>query len=266
VNLILLEDADFGTSGVARLTGRRARHVREVHQAVVGDELTVGRVGGQIGKGQVTASTEGEVILQVKLEHSPPAPLGIDLLLAIPRPKILRRVLQAAASLGVKRIVLLNSYRVEKSYFDSPLLAPAELRENLVLGLEQGRDTILPAIQIERLFKPFVEDRLDELWPRTRRLIAHPVADAGIAPDAGGRTDELAVVAIGPEGGWIPFEVEMLEGRGFQRFSLGPRILRVDVAVPFIVAQVVLSRGRAGPSMRGSGSDVVQASGKLTAP
>lgn len=242
VNLILLDEGDFGPDGLARLAGRRARHVREVHRAEVGDELVVGRVGGRIGRGVVVGSSEGEVALEVKLESEPPPGLGIDLLLAMPRPKILRRVLQATASLGVKRLVLVNSYRVEKSYFDSPLLAPGALREHLVLGLEQARDTVIPEVLIERRFKPFVEDSLELLWPQARRLVAHPVAEHPLAKGIAGREGEQAVIAIGPEGGWIPYEVDLLEQRGFVRSSLGPRILRVDVAVPFAIAQAQMAR------------------------
>ncbi|MBI5547495.1 MAG: 16S rRNA (uracil(1498)-N(3))-methyltransferase [Deltaproteobacteria bacterium] len=242
MNLILLEDSDFDGNGLARLGGRRARHVREVHRAQPGDELVVGRVNQGVGLGKVVASAAAEVVLEVRLDEPPPPASGIELLLAMPRPKILRRVLQATASLGIKRIVLVNSYRVEKSYFDSPLLAPEELREHLVLGLEQARDTLLPEVRVEKRFKPFVEDSLEGLWAGARRLIAHPVGGQTLTEELTGRQSERAVVAIGPEGGWIPYEVEMLEARGFARFSLGPRILRVDVAVPYVIAQLDLAR------------------------
>jgi len=242
VNLILLEAGDLTSDGLARLTGRRARHVREVHRAAVGDELVVGQLGGRVGKGRVLSSSEGEVVLQVGLDSEPPPAPLVDLLLAMPRPKILRRVLQAVSSLGVKRLVLVNSFRVEKSYFDSPLLATEELREHLLLGLEQARDTVLPEVQVEKRFKPFVEDSLDSLWPATRRLVAHPTAARALEGGAAGKPDERVVVAIGPEGGWIDYEVGMLAAKGFVPFSLGARILRVDVAVPFAVAQVLLAR------------------------
>ncbi len=270
MNLILLEQAELGAeaqgqgqgqgqaqrpastglaclTGLARLTGRRARHVREVHRAQIGDELTVGQVGGLVGKGKVVRWERDEVILEVVLDTPPPPPSGLELLLAMPRPKILKKVLQAASSLGVKRVVLVNSYRVEKSYFDSPLLAPAVVHEHLVLGLEQARDTVLPEVRIEKRFRPFVEDEADGLWKGARRLVAHPVPEAPLTPGAAGTSRDRLVVAVGPEGGWIPFEVELLEKLGFARFSLGPRILRVDVAVPYIVAQLELARRWAAP-------------------
>ncbi|HRY43521.1 MAG TPA: 16S rRNA (uracil(1498)-N(3))-methyltransferase [Thermoanaerobaculia bacterium] len=244
MNLILLFPEELGADGTARITGRRARHVHDVHRARVGDELVVGLRDGATGRGTVLAVAADEVRLAVALVDVPPPPAGIDLLLAMPRPKVLRRVLQSAASLGAKRLVLVNAARVEKSYFDTPFLAPEEIERNLVLGLEQARDTVLPEVLVRPRFRPFVEDELDTLWPREvfGRLLAHPADAPGLgAPDAP-RVGPAAVVAIGPEGGWVPFETGLLEARGFARFGLGPRVLRVEAAVAFAFGQLLLAR------------------------
>jgi RsmE family RNA methyltransferase len=155
---------------------------------------------------------------------------------------VLRRVLQAVASLGARRIVLVNAQRVEKSYFDTPFLEPGELERNLVLGLEQARDTVLPELLVRKRFKPFVEDELEVLWPKATcsRLLAHPGAMGGPARASLGKSGSPAVLAIGPEGEWIPYEVELLEAYGFTPFCLGPRILRVETAVPFAFGQIQL--------------------------
>lgn len=250
MNLVLLFPADFDADGTVRLAGRRARHVHEVHRARVGDDLTVGRVDGLVGKGTVLSVAPEEVTLSVTLLEDPPPPSGLDLLLAMPRPKVLRRVLQSAASLGARRIVLLNARRVEKSYFDTPFLEAGEIERNLVLGLEQARDTMMPEVFVRKLFRPFVEDELEGLWPRAScaRLLAHPAAPRGPEGCDPGRSGSPAVLAIGPEGGWIPFELELLEAHGFVPFGLGPRILRVETAVAFAFGQVQLARARgAGP-------------------
>ncbi len=247
MNLILLFPDDFASDGTARLTGRRARHVCEVHRARVGDCLSVGRVNGRTGKGTVLFVEPDEVRLSVCLSEDPPPPTGLDLLLAMPRPKVLRRVLQSAASLGARRIVLLAAQRVEKSYFDTPFLEPGEVERNLVLGLEQACDTALPEVVVRRRFRPFVEDELELCWPAAgcARLLAHPAATRSPADCEVGRPGSRAVLAIGPEGGWIPFELELLEAHGFRSFGLGPRILRVETAVPFAFGQVQLLRTRA---------------------
>lgn len=234
VNLLLLEPAEVGPDGEALLSGRRARHVREVLRCGPGDRIAAGVVGGPMGQAEVLEASGDRLRLRAALDRPPPPPSPVSLLLALPRPKILRKVLQAVAAMGVKRLVLLGSWRVEKAYWSSPLLAPEALREELLLGLEQGRDTAPPEVVLERFFKPFVEDRLDALLPGPR-LLADPRASApleALPPPPGG-----VAVAVGPEGGWTPYEADALVARGFAPFSLGPRVLRVDQAVPFVVGQ-----------------------------
>jgi RsmE family RNA methyltransferase len=245
VNLILLFPDDFASDGTVRLSGRRARHIHEVHRARIGACLTVGRVNGRLGKGTVLFVEPDEVRLSASFSEDPPPASGIDLLLAMPRPKVLRRVLQAAASLGARRIVLVNAQRVEKSYFDTPFLEPGEVERNLVLGLEQARDTVMPAVVVRKLFRPFVEDELEAFWPGETcpRLLAHPTA-ARLPTGFDLGKSSPAVLAIGPEGGWVPFELELFEALGFSPFGLGPRILRVETAVPFAFGQVQLARAR----------------------
>lgn len=238
MNLLLLEPSELRSDGTARLDGRRAAHVREVLRAAPGDRVQVGVVGGRLGDAEVLGVEAASLVLRTTLVRDPPPPSPVSLLLALPRPKILRKVLQATASMGVKRLVLVGSFRVERSYFGSPLLAPDALRAELLLGLEQGRDTILPQVVVRRPFKPFVEDELDALFPEPTRLLAHPADGAPL--EASRPAGDRAALAIGPEGGWTGYEAERLRGLGFAPFSLGPRVLRVDAAVPFAVGQAEL--------------------------
>jgi RsmE family RNA methyltransferase len=240
LNLLLLDEGDLDGSGFARVRGRRARHVVEVLRAAPGDRIAVGLWRGPTGEAVVREASPDLVLLTVNLGGAPPPPSPVSLLLALPRPKILRKVLQAVASMGVKRLALVGTYRVEKSYFGSPLLAPEAIEAELRLGLEQGKDTLPPAVTVHRFFKPFVEDELDATFPpgAGARLVAHPGAPGLLdsVPPARG----AAVMAIGPEGGFTAYEAATLVARGFAPFSFGPRPLRVDVAVPFAVAQAEL--------------------------
>ena len=252
MNLVLLEAGELRADGTARLEGRRAAHVGEVLRVRPGDRIQAGVVGGRMGDAEVLAVSAAEVTLRPALDREPPPAAPVSLLLALPRPKILRKVLQAAASMGVKRLVLLGSYRVEKSYWASPHLAFEAIRGELVLGLEQGRDTVLPEVELRRFFKPFVEDELAAAFPEPARLLAHPAGAPPLerVPAAGPR----AAIAVGPEGGWTPYEARELERRGFAPFSLGPRVLRVDAAVPYAVGQVELwLRGLAPSAASSSG-------------
>ena len=236
MNVILLNDKDFVSPDQVQLTGRRLEHIRTVHRAAVGDELRVGRINGLLGRGVVTALSDRTVDLDVTLDQPPPPPLPITLLLALPRPKMLKRVLQSVSSLGVKKIYLLNSYRVDKSFWSSPLLAAEKLEEQLLLGLEQARDTIVPQITLCPRFKPFVEDELPAIVGTSLAYVAHPMAEI-VCPNA---LDHDITLAIGPEGGFISYEVEKLEECGFTPVSLGERILRVETAVPVLLSRLHL--------------------------
>ncbi|MNF31409.1 16S ribosomal RNA methyltransferase RsmE [compost metagenome] len=234
MNLLLLEDGDFVAADRALLRGRRLKHLHEVHRAAVGDSLRVGRLDGLLGSGQLLRLDANEAELSVELDQHAPDKLPLTLLLALPRPKMLRRVLQTVSAMGVPRLVLLNSYRVEKSFWQTPFLEPAAIREQLILGLEQARDTLLPEIIIEKRFKPFVEDRLPALAAGSLGLIGHP----GAYPACPRAVDRAVTLAIGPEGGWIPYEVEKLQEAGLQPVQLGERILRVETAVTALLARL----------------------------
>lgn len=234
MNLILLEPADFIDAERVVLRDRRLAHLREVHRAEAGETLRVGRLGGEMGEGRLLRLDSASAELQVRFDQPPPPKLPITLLLALPRPKMLRRVLQTVATMGVPRLVLLNSYRVEKSFWQTPFLQPAAIREQLILGLEQARDTVLPEVIIEKRFKPFVEDRLPQLAAGSLGLVGHP----GDFPHCPRAVEHPVTLAIGPEGGWIPYEVEKLAEAGLTPVQLGERILRVETAVSALLARL----------------------------
>mgnify|MGYP001455579359 CR=1 FL=1 len=234
MNLILLEPADFIDAERVVLRDRRLAHLREVHRAEAGETLRVGRLGGEMGEGRLLRLDSASAELQVRFDQPPPPKLPITLLLALPRPKMLRRVLQTVATMGVPRLVLLNSYRVEKSFWQTPFLDPAAIREQLILGLEQARDTVLPEVIIEKRFKPFVEDRLPQLAAGSLGLVGHP----GDFPHCPRAVERPVTLAIGPEGGWIPYEVEKLAEAGLTPVQLGERILRVETAVSALLARL----------------------------
>ncbi|MGZ7079259.1 MAG: 16S rRNA (uracil(1498)-N(3))-methyltransferase, partial [Thermoanaerobaculia bacterium] len=219
MNLVLFSTDEL-SGDVVRLTGRRAGHIRTVHRAAVGDELTIGVINGRIGRGTVLSLDPLE--MRVALDREPPAPVAVTLVLALPRPKVMNRVIAAATSMGVKRIFIINAWRVEKSYWKSPRLSPDNLHAQILAGLEQAVDTVMPVIEMRRLFRPFVENELASIAAGSRAIVAHP-RGAGECPHVAGPV----TLAIGPEGGFIDQEIASFTRIGFEAVSLGPRILRV---------------------------------------
>lgn len=228
MNLILLQPDDFRDDGMAVLEDERARHIRRVLKAEAGQVLRIGLLNGPLGRGTVLAVDPHTVCLHCVLENEPPPKPKIDLLLAMPRPKVMKRLWAQLAALGVGRIVIINAEKVERFYFDSHVLDPDFYNPLLIEGLQQARCTHLPEVFIRPRFKPFVEDELDDLFADHLRLMADPSAEQ--------KLEELTnlhlriLLAVGPEGGWSAYELEMLTGRGFHLFRMGHRILRSDTA------------------------------------
>lgn len=234
MNLILLFDDDFITATRVKLSGRRLEHVMNVHRVAVGDALVVGVANAQFGVGTIARIDGDSLEMDVDLDRDPPAALPLTLVLALPRPKVLNRVIASAASLGIKRIVLINAWRVEKSYWKSPRLSPENLRHQSILGLEQARDTVLPSIETRRFFRAFVEDELPSLARGTRALVAHPHAQEACPRDV----HEPVTLVIGPEGGFIDAEIASLQAAGCTPVTIGERILRVETVVPYLAARL----------------------------
>ena len=241
MNLLLLEPGEID-AGVVRLHDGRAAHLRTVLAVVPGQTVRVGVIEGPIGVGTVTAVSPETVALACTFAEVPPRP-AVDLLLALPRPKVLQRLWAQCAALGVGRIVLTNAAKVERPYFDTHVLDPATYRALLLDGLQQARDTRVPVVSVHRQFRPLIEDHLDTLCPRGLRIVADPSAEAsvsavvaGVAP--GAPDDGRVVLAVGPEGGWNSFELDLLAQHGFVRATLGERTLRSDTACIALLAVV----------------------------
>ncbi|UVW36346.1 16S rRNA (uracil(1498)-N(3))-methyltransferase [SAR92 clade bacterium H455] len=233
MNLLLLKP-DQITQQIAAVDGRQLEHLLGVQRVAVGDSVRVGVIDGLMGQGIIKTLSAEQATLEISLDTPPPSATPVRLILALPRPKMLRRTLQSVTAMGVKEIYLVNSSRVEKSFWQSPFLQPEALEEHMILGLEQARDTLMPKLYMRKRFKPFVEDELGGIIQGSRALVAHPVTEVPCPINC----DSAVTLAIGPEGGFIPYEVELLSSVGFEAVHLGPRILRVEVAVPALISRL----------------------------
>ncbi len=236
MNIILFDKSDYyQNENSIRLSDYRFNHISSVLKSKKNNILKTGLINGNMGTGKVLEITDRYIDLSIELDKRPPSPLPLTILLAMPRPKILKRTLKHITVLGIKTIYLINSFRVEKSYWQTPGLKQAAVRKVFLNALEQACDTVLPELHIEPLFKPFVEDRLPEIIQNTVPVVAHP---------KNGKSNILTygrhvTLAIGPEGGFIPYEINKLKECGFEEFKFGERILPVETAVPSLIPVLI---------------------------
>lgn len=240
MNLLLFEPEELtGQMLYLPADDRRALHISGVLELGSGDELRVGMVNGDLGTGHILSSREGAFVIEVQLADPPPAAPGIELVLALPRPIMLQRILKQATVLGVRRFHLVRSRRVHKSFFQANILQPENMRSLLLQSLEQAVDTRLPEVRIHNRFKPFVEDVLPAIPNIDCRLLADPGAQETLADlHRERRIGSGMILAVGPEGGWIDYEIKCFAEQGFTPFTVGERILHVDTAVVVLLSQL----------------------------
>jgi 16S rRNA (uracil1498-N3)-methyltransferase len=235
MNLLLLSSDEINDDGVAIVRGRRFEHAISVIGASCGDSLRAGILGGGMGTARVEAIEADTLTVTLEARDAPPDPLPVILCMAVIRPKALRRALFSAITMGIKEIHLFRSWRVDKSYFASPVLERESLREIALLALEQARDTMPPVIHLHHGFKPFVEDVLPGLLDGGNGYVFHPGA-ADLLPQP---VHLPALVCVGPEGGLIPYEVERLTQAGLLPVAAGQRILTAETAVTALLGKFI---------------------------
>ena len=237
MNIVLLEPNQITTTdNIWQIENQRQlQHLQQHIQLNCGDTLKVGVRNGQRYLTEVISVSEQQIRIRPIQVEAIPAKLPVHLILALPRPKVLRRIIMDAVTLGVERISLIHSYRVDKSYWQSPFLQ--QLDDYVTLGLEQAGDTIAPEIQLYKRFKPFVEDVLTTfISDQKPAYVAHPYAEQQM-PYA---IQHSCHLIVGPEGGFIPYEVDLLIKNGCQAMSLGNRILRTETAVSHILGRLFI--------------------------
>ena len=233
MNIVVLNRRDWQDEQHVRLFDRRADHIRAVLRAAVGDSVRVGELNGYLGQGRICAIDADSVVLRVELSQPPPPRHRFDVVLALPRPKVLRRLFRTVAEYGVANLHLIHSARVEKSYWQSPLLAAERVHDALLAGMERASDTVVPQVHQYRRFRPFVEDQLKDICAGRPCWIAQMGASLALRETP----PRDAVVMVGPEGGFVPFELELAQAVLAQPVHLGSRTLSVDTALTSALAQ-----------------------------
>lgn len=235
MNLLLIHPEELSATGKLVLTDHRHLHLINQLKVTPGKQLEAGILNGALGTAEViSTSADSTQLVFTASQLPPPPPLPLNLVLALPRPRMLARSLENLSALGVKQIYLVNSARVEKSFWQSPELKPEKIHQHLLAGLSQAKDTLLPQVYLRPQFKPFVEDELSQLSANTTRLIAH-LGSYSACPR--GLTEAITLM-VGPEGGWVNYEVELAQSLGFSPVQLGRRILRVETALVALISRL----------------------------
>ena len=234
MNRLILEESDFIAPGRCRITGRRFRQLVDVIKCPVGKVCKAGLLGGMRGTATVVSLSDNEIIFDTDLNEFSPEPSQVRLAVAMQRPQTFSKVLHIATTMGVKKILFFHSFKVEKSYWQSPRILPENFRSELIEALEQCGDTILPEISFCNRFKDFADTELPSFSDGTPMIFGAPGAEISPSHYAG----TSVTLIIGPEGGLTTYEEERLSQLGAQGVTLGSRILRTEYALAALLGKI----------------------------
>ncbi len=238
MNIILFDKSDVTSPGLLQFSDYRFEHIRTVLKKAPDEKIRVGERNGLLGTAIVVEINDTSVLLKYELTDEAPDSLPITLVVALPRPKSFRKLLHTATVMGVKEIHVIKSWRVDKSYWSSPAVSEKGIETVISEGLMQTRDTVSPEVHFHRAFKPFVEDSLPSLMENRTTHLFHPCKEVtGFEIER----EKQYLFIIGPEGGFIEYEVELMQSQGAKLTSLGARIQRVEQAIASVLGYSSIS-------------------------
>jgi 16S rRNA (uracil1498-N3)-methyltransferase len=238
MNCTIFQLSDIGRDRTVLLSTEKSLHLRDVLKKRPGDAILAGLVNGPLGMVTIVSDTDGR--MKISAPSGPvPEPHPVDVILAMPRPKVMKRLWAQLASIGIGSIYIIGAEQVAPFYFDSHALDEATRLPHLIEGLEQARDTRLPNVTVTKSFHWFVENKLAGISRGRINVIGHPGATSSIRDAFGQKNMPRAItLAIGPEGGWTSGEIDRFKEHGFYPVGMRDRALRTDTAIISLLALV----------------------------
>lgn len=245
MNSLIILPEECVDASCAVLSGARAAYAYETHGLRAGQRVKAAVLGGLRGEALARESALGRVVLELSLSIPAREPRPFDLIVGVSRPQTIKKCVQAAVMLGVRSLHFVRSEKGDKSYLQSTALLEENLREESIKALEQVWDSRPPQIVVHKSFRHFCENKIAPLVaaPEVAKIVAHPCGEglhAALEVSSHGADSRRsgAVVAIGPERGWSEAELALLQALGFRVVDLGERVLRVEIAITFLLGQL----------------------------
>lgn len=210
------------SEGLCALDADETRHARKVLRLSEGQRVELFDGAGQLATADLVAYREGAAVCRVLSVESvdPPSP-KLTIACAVPKGPRAEDMVNQLAQLGADRFVPLRCERGIVDPGDGKLERFA--KASLTAAKQSGR------LHFMKVLAPaMLAEVLDE------------VCDIGLILDPRGEPlndlpDRLTVskhtmLLIGPEGGWTPSELDAAERAGYDRWKLGPNVLRIETA------------------------------------
>ncbi len=230
MNWIVFDKSELENDNLL-LCDQRADHIISVLKLSCGHKVRVNCINGLKGSATIISINGRNVHLKCELKRKSKRST-IDLIIAMPRPKAMKRLWAQIAAIGVNRVFIINSQTVEQSYFDSHVLKFDNYHHLLKEGLSQSGESHIPEVKIYNKFNSLFDDIANINYSNHLKLVANPFAKFTIY-EKSKIIEEFGkiLIAVGPDGGWIKSEMDFFKKNKFEQVTLGKRVLRSDTAV-----------------------------------
>lgn len=245
-----------GRQPLLTVEGDAYRHLFRARRLRAGDRLRVVDGQGRARWGEILRVGRSAALVELAETASPNEPrLHVELLVATLRPERASWLVEKATELGAGAIRFLNTERGPRSFGAG---TATRLRRVAAAAVEQCHRARCPEVTGPHAFAevPALAAGAGRRWLLDPGApggaaggFAVTAADtpssagAGSAANAGAAAENpMEALLVGPEGGWSPAEIEALEAGGWQRVSLGPRVLRIETAALAATALLIASR------------------------
>lgn len=222
-----IDAPDEAVAGRVVLPAKTAKHAGRSLRLAAGETVQLFNGTGKLWTGTIGFSSEETWVDVVKSEApAVESPLAVTLLQSFVSPDKTEWIVEKAVEAGVAEILLAPAARsVTRLSGDRLEKRVARLKDIAVSASEQCGRNVVPPIRAFSSLEAALRAASSDM-----KLILSPGADARERP-AGLRPGlQSAAVAVGPEGGFSPEEIELAQTLGWQPQLLGPRVLRTETA------------------------------------
>ncbi len=221
-------------SGLIALDPTESRHASNVLRMAVGQQVGLfdGRGGEAVGSVERIEKRLVHVRIELRTDVDRELQQPIEVICALPKGDRQKVLVDGLVQMGVAKLVPLSSARAVAKPTGNAL---ARLQRAVIETSKQCGRNRLMAIGTPI---PLEELTAIQANQESTHLFAHPYGDsrslAGLSP---ARAPHLpARVVIGPEGGFTEDETQSLVAAHWTPISLGPRILRIEIAALTVAA------------------------------
>jgi 16S rRNA (uracil1498-N3)-methyltransferase len=242
-------EGELQSGSVVELPRETGAHLAKVLRARSGDEVVLFNGDGREFTGAVEKVQGSRVSASIGAARimDRESPFQLTLVQCVPRGDRMDFIVQKATELGVVRIIPVLSQRSVVRLDESQSASKqVHWRAVAVSACEQCGRNRLPSVAAPQPLLNYLGSLAQA--NEGLRLVLEPerarrTERAAQSLDIASQSVSRAEIAIGPEGGFAPEELEAFDLSSFSRMALGPRVLRTETAA---IAAIVVLQARFG--------------------